>query len=86
MATSTPTIIYTGAVADALPARLADALDALAQPLMTEDRECARILAEAREQLRCLAASRYAARKTRESRRRTQIRRLGAHAAAWRAR
>ena len=81
-----PTFTPDGPILDATPAALADTLDRLVQPLMLSDREVAAILANAREGLRCLAATRYAIRKSRESARRAKVRRLGRHSAAWRAR
>ena len=54
------------------PAALADVLHDLLQS--TEDREAAAILATARESLRALSWNRYAARMTRESKRRGFVR------------
>ncbi len=74
----TPTIL------DTSPRGLADALDTLAQQLISEDRECAAILIQARESLRALGWNRYAQRINRRSERLALTRRLRAHA-GWRA-
>ena len=57
---------------DQTPAALADVLTDLLQGV--EDREATAILAQARESMRALAWNRYAARMTRESKRRGFVR------------
>jgi hypothetical protein len=57
------------AITDHTPAGLADLLEQMMRATLDVDREAAAVLASARDSMRALAWNRYAARKTRESKR-----------------